>query len=215
MPVSQDAVFVESEGDAWFRRNAAALSNHRPETDLPMRLIDMYDLKPKRVLEIGASNGYRVSWIQHRYQCYAAAVDASKAAIEDGERWYEFVEYYHGTADNTGIGNKTFDLVIVNYVLHWVGRDKLLSAIAEIDRLTAPGGYVLLGDFFPNVPMDVPYHHKHGLMTYKRDYAAMLRASGLYQSVALITNAHGAGLVPDAPDSERGCTWLLRKLAGG
>ncbi len=63
MLVSQDQIFAASEGNQWFERNKVALARFDPETDFPIRLLQLYDLQPQRVLEIGAANGYRVAAI--------------------------------------------------------------------------------------------------------------------------------------------------------
>ena len=211
---SQEAVFAASEGDRWFHRNKAALDRFDPATDPPMRLVALYGLAPRRIAEIGAANGYRVAAIARRLGTErAVAAEVSGAAIRDGRARFPDVQFLQAAITAVPL-QEAFDLVIVNFVLAWVDRRHLLRAVAEVDRLVADGGYLLIGDFLPSGRARVPYHHlpKQRLYTYKQDYAAAFLASGLYHPVALLTGPHAAArLKADAPEDERQGVWLLRK----
>jgi SAM-dependent methyltransferase len=212
----QRETFAASEADRWFTRNQTALAERTPETDLPLRLLDLYHLSPRRVLEIGAANGWRLAEIAKQGKAARlVAVEPSMAAIEDGSVRFPAIEFRQGVVTATGL-REQFDLVIVHYVLHWVDRAELLQAVAEIDRLVAEDGYLLVGDFSPDTLTRVPYHHRPdlSLFTWKQPYGALWLASGLYTEVAMLTNHHGAGLDPAPEDHERGALWLLRKRGG-
>lgn len=208
--MQQDARFSLTEGDAYFRRNRPHMTAPAGEQDTCLRLLDIYGLRPQRVLEIGASNGYRLAALAERYDCRAVAVEPSVAAIEDGQARYSAVEFHHGTAAAVPLVGE-FDLVIVNFVLHWVDRRNLLRSVAEVDRCLEDGGFLLLGDFAPVGFSRTPYHHDPGLFTFKQDYAALFRASGLYHPVAMLGGGHGGGLDATAGEQDRVATWLLRK----
>jgi len=209
----QARVFAQGEGDRWFERNRAALLAHDPASDPPMRAIAAQGLRPRSVLEIGAANGYRLAALQRRYGCRAVGVEASRAAVSDGRSRFPRVELHCGLAHEVPL-DEVFDLVIVNFVLHWIDRGLLLRAISEIDRLVADGGFLLIGDFLPAHPTRTPYHHLPGagVLTYKQDYAAIFVASAGYVTVALETGSHESRQpTARAADSERVGVWLLRK----
>lgn len=66
--MSQDNIFLNSEGDNWFKRNANSLVGTRDD-DFVINLIQLYNIAPKKVLEIGASNGWRLNEINRIYGC--------------------------------------------------------------------------------------------------------------------------------------------------
>jgi SAM-dependent methyltransferase len=210
--MNQDQIFRASEADQWFQRNGQLLKANW-QTDGILRLLRLYDVRPRRVVEVGASNGYRVAAIQEELGCEAVAVEPSASAVEDGRSRYPRVRFCQGTAAGMDLG-ETFDLVIVNGVFAWIDRTTLLQSVADIDRLVAPGGLLAIGDFLPPGPRRVRYHHRPDqlIYTYKQDYAAIFRASALYQSLAMLSSDHSTrDLAVIEDSSSRWGTYLLRK----
>lgn len=208
----QDKIFLEKEGDNWFGRNKKKIrENRRP--DPALLLLDQYDLKPKKVLEVGASNGWRLALIEERYQSKCIGIEPSKKAVADGKKSYPNVDLRRGLASKIPLKEK-FDLVVVNYVLHWISREELLRSVAEIDRMVNDGGYLIIGDFLPDHPTKVPYHHlpKEKVYTYKQDYAELFSATSLYRIVAkqtFRTDEHT--FVPDVSSGDRAVATLFKK----
>lgn len=205
--------FAEGEGDRWFERNSHALETRNLADDQPLRLIEACGLQPRNVLEVGAANGYRLAALAETYGCRATGVDPSAAAIADGLARFPAVRLQTGSGAAIPF-DETFDLVIVNFVLHWVDRSLLLRTVAEIDRVVGEDGFLLIGDFFPPHPIRRPYHHLpgQGVLTYKQDYSAIFTASCGYQAIAMRAGSHSS-TVPAAAvdDDDRVATWLLRK----
>lgn len=206
--------FSEGEGDRWFERNRQAMLEPASANDPSLRLIEAYGIKPLNVLEVGASNGYRLAALGQIHECKLTGLEPSAAAVADG------LTRFSGLRLQVGVGSaipfdEPFDLVIVNFVLHWVDRSLLLRTVAEIDRVTADGGFLVLGDFAPAHPARRHYHHLpgQGVFTYKQDYAAIFLASCSYQSIAMLSGHHASrATVADVDgDDERVATWLLRK----
>lgn len=208
----QDVVFLKSEGGQWFKRNHGSF--HMSEIrDRPLFLIEQYGLRPKKVLEIGCSNGWRLGAIQQMYHANCVGVEPSVRAIADGKKKYPQVTFKRGLASSLPL-KTTFDLVIVNYVLHWVSREHLYQTIAEIDRVVADGGFLIIGDFFPDVPTMKPYHHlpKGKAYTYKLDYANFFISSTLYQLIAKVTYDYSTRkLLRAVSGDDRSVCNLLRK----
>ena len=213
MQYSQDQSFAAFEGDKWFERNKDALERFDPEADLPLRLVELYHLRPYSVLEVGAANGYRLAAISERYGARVVAVEPSVEAIHDGETMFPNVEFVRGGASAIPL-QELFDLIIVNFVFHWIDRTNLLRSVAEIDRLLVDGGFLIIGDFFPSNQTKVRYHHlaDEEVYTYKQNYAATFLASGLYHPVCLITGDHSSkALMGEVAEDERIGIWLLQK----
>ena len=209
----QDNLFMESEGDHWFERNRSALYGFDAAADWPLKLIDLYALRPESVLEIGAANGFRLAALHNRSGARVVAVEPAAQAIRDGRASFPFVTFVRGTAHAVPLQER-FDLVIVNFVFHWIDRAHLLRSVAEVDRLVADGGYLILGDFYPSNRLRVPHHDRISelIYLYKQNYADVFLASGLYHLAGLLSgNQATQTLAARVAQSERIGAWLLRK----
>jgi SAM-dependent methyltransferase len=194
---AQEDVFLNGEGDQWFMRKRGRLSSQAYlKGDAPLELIKKFCLRPKVVLEIGASNGFRLNEIHRLFQSDCYAVDPSRKAIQDGRRRYPHVHFYRGVLHSlpSPIRHMTFDLVIINFVLHWIDRTHLLNSIAEVDRVLSAGDFLILGDFLPSTPERVHYHHLPGknVWTYKQNYSHIFTASCLYEEMGTLYASHAA-----------------------
>jgi len=219
----QDNIFLNGEGDRWFERNENKLG--APEMvaeDWPLILIARHGLCPQSVVtEVGCANGWRLDWIREVYGARCYGIDASRQAIEDGRQRFPSVDYLTiGAISDLRVWrdsiwcNHMADLVICHYVLHWIDRGSLLQSISEIDRILSPGGYLLLGDFLPDRPTKVRYHHRQDveLWTYKQDYAATFLATGGYVEVDRMIYDHDSHeQTKNIPSHRRGVCSLLRK----
>jgi SAM-dependent methyltransferase len=211
--MNQDRLFFEREGDRWFERNRSALDAFDAAADLPSRLIELYGLRPRSVLEIGAANGARLAALHKNCPAHAVAVEPSEQAVRDGQRRFPFITFIRAGASDVPL-REVFDLVIVNFVFHWIDRQNLLRAVAETDRLVRAGGDLLIGDFSPANRLAVRYHHlaDQAVYTFKQNYAATFLASGLYHTVAVLTGDHGQRRLHCAvAENDRIGAWLLRK----
>jgi SAM-dependent methyltransferase len=215
--MTQDHIFYEGEGNAWFQRNKCILQRQdgADTGDPVLRLIQLAGLMPQRAIEIGASNGYRLHTIHQLHGSQVTAVEPSSEAITDGHARYPEVEFLRGVASHIPVDNDAiFDLAIVNFVFHWIDRSTLIRSVAEIDRVIKDGGYLIIGDFYPAQAQRVSYHHLPGanVWTYKQDYTAVFLASNLYSLVLWLTLDHNSRQVSLAVESsERTYVVLLRK----
>ena len=77
----QDEIFKKEEADRWFERNKEGLV---PKEDLIIKIIRDYRLlnKSSKVLEVGASNGFRLAKIHGEFGSKVFAIEPSRKAIE-------------------------------------------------------------------------------------------------------------------------------------
>lgn len=212
----QDRIFMHFEGDRWFERNRGALRGLDSAADLPLRLLGLYDLRPGSILEIGAANGFRLAAIHMRIGARVVGIEPSSQAILEGKASFPFVTFVRGVAHAIPLRER-FDLVIVNFVFHWIDCANLLQSVAEVDRTVRDGGFLIIGDFHPSNRLRVPYHHleNHEVHTYKQNYAEAFFSSGLYHPVCLLTADHATKkLAAEVSEEERVGAWLLRKNTG-
>ena len=194
--IDQNKVFCDGEGNAWWHRNRDYLNSAEAiERDWPLKLLERNDLKPKRVLEVGCANGWRLKEVVRRYGARCAGFDASAVAVAEGKGTPDKepgVHLWVGDAvdgSNYHAGYQGYDLVIVNFVLHWVDRGSLLGVVRNVDDALGMGGHLIIGDFWPGVwPhafLKRRYHHRQDVevWTYKADYAALFRATGMYRGI--------------------------------
>jgi SAM-dependent methyltransferase len=215
--MNQDEIFARKEGNAWFRRNQASLENPG-KVDWPLAVLEMLGNKDgiRNVAELGCANGYRLDRLCSKLSTKGrfVGVDASEEAISDGCKRYPHLELHTGTLAELPVSG-AFDLVIVNFVLHWVDRKTLARSISEIDRLTTDGGLLLIGDFLPDFPQRRNYHHYRDadVYTYKQDYAMVFAALGTYKEMVRVTfdHDHPGVHVQKAGSASRGMCALLHK----
>jgi len=222
MTDEQEKAFRDGEGDAWYRRNREHLDERREDwaTRIIGGIANMGAVA--RVVELCFSNGWRLARLRPLFPegCVFAGVDASAEAVADGRRRFPQLELTRGVLSSVPL-EQPFDLLIVNFVLHWAGRDTLSRCIAEIDRLVKWNGYLVLGDFLPDFPSKRRYHHlpQQSLFTYKQDYARAFLGLGYYREIARVTYDHAGKeadfqrddwLAPVDPDA-RAVTSLLHK----
>lgn len=191
--MEQGKIFKQTEGDNWFRRNRGMFNRERLKTDVVLGIIRLFDIQPKRVLELGCVNGYRLSYLGDEYNCECAGIDCSRMAIEDGQRRYKGIRLICGGVDKLCFKDSCFDLVIINFVFHWLDRKTLSSVVSEADRVVKNKGLIIVGDFYPLFPIKKAYHHLEDkkVYTYKDDYSKLFERLGYYQNVGRIVGECG------------------------
>jgi len=192
--MEQDKIFLEFEGDNWYERNKEAL---KANADFPLLLMELYNIKPNRVLEVGASNGYRLAKIHEKHDCEVYAVEPSEKAVNEGKANYSFIRFQRATVETMVYDRNFFDLVIVHSVFHWIDREALLASIANIDRVLKWGGYLIIGDFQVPLPIKRVYHHikDRAVFTYKIDYKKIFLSTGFYKEIATLSLNHDTKLM--------------------
>jgi SAM-dependent methyltransferase len=190
MMQEQDVIFKQSEGNAWFHRNAERLDDgNRPDVVRDMLGL----LSPTRraligsVCDVGCSAGGRLGRLGSlvRSDTRLCGFDASDDAIATGTKSYPRLDLRPGLVDAPPF-TESFDLVIVSFVLHWIDRRRIADAIAAVDHLVAKDGLLIVSDFLPDRPCARRYHHRDDveLYTYKQDYGAAFTEKGGYLEIA-------------------------------
>ena len=182
----QGQIFRQSEADKWFQRNLQGMTGEEKD-DLVLDILQENSVQPKKVLEIGCSNGYRLHRLSSIYNAKVFGVEPSGQAIQDGQKRFPEINFTQGLAHDLSVfPDAHFDLVIIYFVFHWVDRSFLLKSVTEIDRVLQKEGYLVVGDFAPDTPSKVAYHHlpEEEVFTYKQHYAGLFTKAALYKEVA-------------------------------
>ncbi|RLJ03607.1 MAG: class I SAM-dependent methyltransferase [Candidatus Aenigmatarchaeota archaeon] len=203
-------LWIEFEGDNWFLRNKDHLGKN---FDIPLFLLELYSIKPKKVLEIGAANGYRLARIYKQYNCDVIGIEPSQRAIQDGKKKYPFIKFFRDTCESFNT-HERFDLVIVNFVFHWIYRENLYVCVQKIDELLEINGHLIIGDFGTEYFFKRRYHHLRdaNFYTWKMPYWELFTKSGRYLEIAKLRFNHDTyRLSSDINVDNMGTTVLLKK----
>lgn len=209
--VKQSEIFLHSEGDGFHRRNQSGLAEFGAgaRDDEVIRCLRTLALKPRRIVEIGCSNGWRLDLMRREFGADCFGIDPSAAAVSQGVAAYPGVSLVTGTAECLPYEAGYFDLVVFGFCLYLCDRQDLFAIAAEADRVLADSGCMMILDFYPPLPYRNRYKHVDGLFCYKMDYAAMFLWNPAY---TLINRVVFADKGSDAinPD-ERLSVAVLRK----
>jgi ubiquinone/menaquinone biosynthesis C-methylase UbiE len=187
MSREQEIIFAKGEADKWFQRNKEAILKRATENNKAIEILKAYQVLPKKILDIGCSNGYFLNQLKEVFKSEVYGIDISKDAIEDGRVRFPEVELHCGSASNlSAFGDEQFDLVIVSGLFCVIDRSLLFRVVEEVDRVLKDKGVLIMSDFEPAFPSKVGYHHlpDNQVFTYKQDYTKIFLASNLYTLVA-------------------------------
>jgi len=190
----QDNIFKQFEGDNWFKRNQRDINRRDFLKDDPvLKIVSLFNIVPRAVLELGCANGYRLDYLRNAYKARCVGIDCSEMAVADGKRRFKGIKLFCGGLEKLKFRDGRFDLAIVNFVFHWTDRKILPLVMREADRVLKNHGLIIIADFFPLYPKKIPYHHisNYKVYTYKDDYAAMFKRLGCYQSIGRISGECG------------------------
>lgn len=208
--MEQKTVFLDGEADQWYARNASALQKQHsdalidPTSDPVLKALS--DIRPSRLLEIGAANGWRLDVARNLWGSSVIGIEPSAQATAHA---YPGVQVLVGTADNLPLDNGGMDCIVFGFCLYLCDRAGLFRIAAEADRVLTNGGYIVVYDFFPPTPYSNPYAHRDSVRSFKMDHSALWRWHPAYTLWRHDVFGHG-GTDPTNPDDRLAVT-VLRK----
>lgn len=209
--MKQKNIFLESEGNAWFERNAKQLASRKLTGSDPL-LVEILNLptlaKGTKILEIGCGEGGRLSWLKENcgFDCYG--VEPSAQAVEVAKA--RGIAAHQGTADHLPFDDNAFDVLTFGFCLYLCDREDLFRIACEADRVLKNPGWLLIQDFYSPVPTKREYHHRSGLFTHKMDYRALFTWNPSYINFVHKVRHHSGDSYTDDP-KEWVATSVLRK----
>ncbi len=175
--------FLGGEGDAWLARNRGdpAELERRAQSDPVLRALRQLRGAAKSVLEVGASDGWRLHALRGEgLATHAYGLDPSKRASAEGRDRFD-VDGVRGTAERLPFASRRFDLVILGFFLYLCDRDDLFAIVAEVDRVIAREGRLAILDFHASPAERRRYSHAEGVFSYKMDYSELFLCNPAYQ----------------------------------
>lgn len=217
--MSQNKIFTDGEGDAWFNRN----QNHiqaidqvieSPDVRYALDTLKPFSSRINRILEIGCSNGVKLEAMCQHLSAVGVGVEPSPLAVASGNDRKKLADItlLVGTGDKLpfACADASFDLVYFAFCLYLFDRNTLMQALAEADRVLKPGGFLVITDFDPGSHYKRPYNHRTGVFSYKQGYASFFTQSGLYYLLGKHSFSHRTPSFDELPD-ERVSTSILYK----
>ncbi|HPF25177.1 MAG TPA: malonyl-ACP O-methyltransferase BioC [Steroidobacteraceae bacterium] len=119
--------------------------------ELLERLLELR-LEPRTILDLGAGTGVATRELKRRFpKALVVAVDLAPGMLEVAARrssWWRPFRRVVGDAYQLPFRNRAFDLVFSNLMFQWC--DNLQDSFAEVRRVLAPTGRLLLSTFGPD-----------------------------------------------------------------
>ncbi len=178
---SQKAIFLSSEGDAWFDRNAKHLDL---ENDPVIQALNDLRIEPKVVLEIGCGSGARLAALHEMHGAQCHGIDPSTKAVEFARRTYPKLHVERGTATELPFQPGKFDLIIFGFCLYLCDPVDHFSIAEVTDRALAETGFLVIYDFAPPLPFKNLYEPFPGVFSYKMCWSRMFTWHPRYQSIS-------------------------------
>lgn len=119
----QKDIFLESEGDNWFKRN---------ESDF----IDLDEILPflksnDKLLEIGCSNGTNLKYLNNKLpDIELHGIDPSTESVNSGMKDFKNFSLQVGTSDHLDFPDESFDVVLLGFCLYLVDRKLIFKTIS-------------------------------------------------------------------------------------
>ena len=193
---SQKSIFINGEGDAWFKRNQQLLNstNDRPTTRKLIETLRPLAETIETILEIGCGNGVELEKICCSLGARGIGVEPSPEAVRLGNeriaKGNVSATIHVGAADALPCTDESVDLLYFGFCLYLVDRKDIMMAIAEAHRVLKPGGFLAILDFDPVHTHRRAYVHHDGIYSYKQDYSRILLATEMYTNVARYGLSH-------------------------
>jgi len=212
--IVQKELFLEHEADSWFDRNKEGLLyfSENPTKDPIIKLLNTTNLKPKNILEIGCSDGWRLQYLKEHFSNSCSGIDPSQKSINAGKDKFSGLDLRVGTADDLPYETNEFDMVVFGFCLYLCDPVDLFVIAKEADRVLNDGGHIITYDFCPPFPYKNPYSHSANVNSYKMDYSRMFLWNPSYVSVYSLIVSHSNSGDLSIVDDRVGVNILLKSL---
>ena len=140
-----------------FSRSVTTYDTHavlqREVAERLLNHLEFAQIKPKRVLDIGCGTGYLTRLLRQRFnRAQLASIDiapamvaATRASHPQRMPWSAKTSFAAADACHLPFADGCFDLVASSLVMQWVNDPQQM--LAEMRRVLAPGGLILLSTF--------------------------------------------------------------------
>ena len=207
---TQKNIFLNSEGNEWYKRNISAIENKK-EMDPVLKTMTLYNATPRKTLEIGCSNGWRLNALKNTTDSECFGIDPSQQAIEEGATKYPHIQLKTGSADEIPFTEKMFDCVIIGYCLYLCDRDDLFKIAYEVDRVLQDNGIVVIYDFCTDIPYYNRYQYHDNIQSFKMAYSKLFTWNPFYRTICSVNMNYNKDFCLEIPKDDQINITLLKK----
>lgn len=177
--INQKQIFLEGEGDQYHLRNQDSGPNAK------IQFLSQFLKNDSKVLEIGCGDGrnFGIFTENGAKTIQYTGLDPSAAGVNAASEKFPGGQFVVGTADSLPFEDGSFDLIYFGFCFYLVDRPALSKVVYEADRCLKQGGVLAITDFSPKRSLDVDYHHRPGIKSYKFDYAGLFLSLPYYCEV--------------------------------
>ena len=168
----QDNFYNKIEANSYFNRwkknktlfDDSKVNLRMSKKEILKTLEENYDLKEKKVLEVGCFIGDLLNEIKKKYKCSVFGVEPSSLACEFSKQYFNLniinstffsSKYFSLKKENFCI----FDVIIFDDVLSWMDRSIILPTLGIMDWMLKPNGIIFMRDFSPPNAFALKNHH--------------------------------------------------------
>ena len=205
---TQKEIFQTLEADQWFCRNKKLFENTKDENGPIIQSLKEIEIVPKKVLEIGCSNGIQLNNFNKVFDSECYGIDPSAQAIENGKKEFPNISLKVGTADVLPFDDNSFDMIVFGFCLYLCDRKDLFKIAFEADRCLLDTGFLAIIDFYPPFPYKNIYKHTEGVCSYKMKYSKMFSWNPSYNEIFNTIFSHSGFSKRNIPDEKVGVTIL-------
>ena len=173
----QKDLFLESEGDAWFKRNEKSFSKNFRDMKVHnatlsyLLSLPIANNKNINLIEIGCGEGSLLSHIRKERHWNLYGIDPSKEAIQKANK--VGINASVGTADNLSFKENTFDIILFGFCLYLCDINDLFKIANQTNRIAKKKAWIIIVDFWSDEFRKVPYKHLEGVYSSKYDFSKM------------------------------------------
>lgn len=176
----QSKIFMKTEGDNWFKRNQNTdFGKDYPLIEIEKIIKSFKDKKKINILEIGCSQGKRLSKIQKKYKCNCFGIEPSHLAIKNNIN--KKVNIKRGTAEKLDFPKKKFDIIFFGFCLYVIDVDDLFLVASEANRVLKENGYIIIWDFDSKAAKWTNYKHDKKILTFKFEFVKIFLWNPLFK----------------------------------
>ena len=204
---------LRADGDRYFAVNHEGIGTIADPAFEQMEII--HRLSPVRsVLEIGASNGFRLEKARRAFSAECMGLEPSNDAVTEGRELFQEISLTVGMApqDLTQFAGREFDVIVLGHFMYLLPRTELFTLAAQVDALLKDNGHLIISDFFYPAPTRTSYTHNSALDVFKMDPSAPWLWSPTYSLVHRSVYPVSAYLTPSADPTDWQTVDVVRKL---
>ena len=186
--MNQKEIFLETEGDNWYKRNEGSIDPYSPEILKILQYLKPISNQIGSILEIGCSDGSKTLILGKELDSQINGIDPSNFSISKANAKIQELglsgNFIQGTADSLPFTDNSIDYIHFGFCLYLIDRELIPSVVSEAIRiLNFEKGFISIFDFDVTHTYANDYKHLVGVKAFKDDYVTKFLDTGNFHLV--------------------------------